>query len=169
VKIWFDTEFDEDGFTIDLISIGAVREDGATYYAETQFDPYKVNSWVRDNVLPHLHGPVKPRPQIAKELVEFAGPEPEFWAYYADYDWVALCQLYGPMLARPAGWPMFCRDVQQVADEARVRLSELHPQTGVEHHALADALWLREADLELRRVLRDQDLARTADLRDMNR
>jgi len=28
MKIWFDTEFYEDGRTIDLISIGLVREDG---------------------------------------------------------------------------------------------------------------------------------------------
>lgn len=29
MKIWFDTEFIEDGKTIDLISIGMVREDAA--------------------------------------------------------------------------------------------------------------------------------------------
>lgn len=29
MRIWFDTEFIEDGKTIDLISIGLVREDGA--------------------------------------------------------------------------------------------------------------------------------------------
>jgi hypothetical protein len=30
MKIWFDTEFYENGETIKLISIGMVREDGAT-------------------------------------------------------------------------------------------------------------------------------------------
>ena len=34
MKIFFDTEFIEDGKTIDLLSIGAVRDDGETYYAE---------------------------------------------------------------------------------------------------------------------------------------
>ena len=34
MRIWFDTEFIEDGRTVDLLSIGMVREDGATYYAE---------------------------------------------------------------------------------------------------------------------------------------
>ena len=35
MKIFFDTEFIEDGKTIDLISIGMVREDGETYYASS--------------------------------------------------------------------------------------------------------------------------------------
>ena len=34
MKIWFDTEFIEDGKTIDLISIGMVRQDSATLYFE---------------------------------------------------------------------------------------------------------------------------------------
>jgi 3' exoribonuclease, RNase T-like len=33
VKIFYDTEFIEDGRTIDLISIGMVAEDGREYYA----------------------------------------------------------------------------------------------------------------------------------------
>ena len=35
--------------------------------------------------------------------------------YYADYDWVALCQLYGRMLDLPGRWPMFCRDLKQLS------------------------------------------------------
>src|SRR5690348_9849105 len=106
-RIWFDTEFIEDGTTIDLISIGLVRSDGATYYAETdQWIPGKASQWVKDNVIVHLRGgdAIKPRDVIAREIVEFAGEKPEFWAYYADYDWVALCQLYGTMMQLPEGW-----------------------------------------------------------------
>jgi hypothetical protein len=72
----------------------------------------------------------------------WVGPEPEFWAYYADYDWVALCQLYGTMMDLPKGWPMYCRDLKQVADE---RGATLPPQQGTEHHALADAIWTKAA------------------------
>ena len=36
MRIWFDTEFIEDGRTIDLLSIGMVRDDGLEYYAEPQ-------------------------------------------------------------------------------------------------------------------------------------
>lgn len=142
MKIYFDTEFIEDGRTIDLLSIGLVREDGANYYAEpAETDRSRASDWVAENVLPHLAGPVKPRATIAAEIVEFAGDKPEFWAWYADYDWVALCQLFGTMMDLPDGWPMYCRDFKQVVDDCR---HYVEPQTGIEHNALADALWLAD-------------------------
>jgi hypothetical protein len=139
--IAFDTEFIEDGRTIDLLSIGLVRADGATYYAESaEADRSRANEWVVANVLPSLTGPIKPRAQIAAEIVRFAGPSPEFWAYYADYDWVALCQLYGRMIDLPDGWPMYCRDLKQHADEHGWQLA----QDDSRHNALSDALWIAE-------------------------
>jgi hypothetical protein len=144
-RLWFDTEFIEDGHTIELLSIGAVRDDGATYYAEfAEADHSRASDWVKANVLPHLTGETKPRAQVAEELVDFAGDAPEWWAYYADYDWVALCQLYGTMMDLPAGWPMYCRDLLQVADERGVDLSTL-PVGGGEHNALNDARWAKAA------------------------
>jgi hypothetical protein len=141
VRIYFDTEFIEDGKTIDLISIGLIREDGLTYYAESsEADLSRANDWVKSNVLVHLKGNSIPRAQIAKEILEFVGESPEFWAYYADYDWVALCQLYGRMIDLPKGWPMFCRDIKQEA----VRLGRDHAlpeQSSTEHDALNDAVW----------------------------
>jgi hypothetical protein len=144
MRIFFDTEFIEDGKTIDLLSIGMVREDGQMYYAEfAEADKRRASDWVKENVLPHLSGEVKFRQQVAKEIVEFAGKAPEFWAYYADYDWVALCQLYGTMMDLPEGWPMYCRDLTQLCDDKG--RPPLPPQTGAEHHALADAAWVRQA------------------------
>lgn len=145
MRFWFDTEFLEDGHTIQLISIGIVAEDGREYYAETEVARVLAGStdWLRDNVLPHLTGAEKSRFKIPGEIVEFMGEQPEIWAYYADYDWVALCQLYGRMIDLPKGWPMFCRDVKQLADmKGNPKLPE---QTSAEHHALADARWAREA------------------------
>jgi hypothetical protein len=146
MRFWFDTEFIEDGKTIDLLSIGIVSEDGREYYAEVaETDHSRASQWVKDNVIVHLQGNAKPRAQIASEIVAFVGGEkPQFWAYYADYDWVALCQLYGTMMDLPKGWPMYCRDLKQRADEqgGGVRLPE---QSGTEHHALADARWTRDA------------------------
>jgi 3' exoribonuclease, RNase T-like len=54
-KYYIDTEFAENGTTIDLISIGVVCEDGRKYYAQHS-DLYlkNVNSWVRDNVISQL-------------------------------------------------------------------------------------------------------------------
>ena len=143
-RIWFDTEFIEDGNTVELVSIGMVRDDGATYYAEVNGVDYsRADPWLHANVFPHLQGgaAVKSREMIRAEILAFAGERPEFWAYYADYDWVALCQLYGRMIDLPKGWPMFCRDLKQEAGAIN-----LPKQTaGIEHHALRDALWTRDA------------------------
>lgn len=141
-RIFFDTEFIEDGHTIDLISIGMVREDGRAYYAEPfETDHSRANDWVKANVLPHLAPNTlrKPREVIAAEIVHFVGTEPSFWAYYADYDWVALCQLYGTMMDLPLTWPKFCLDVKQLAVmKGNPRLPK---QQGPEHNALVDARW----------------------------
>ena len=144
MKIWFDTEFIEDGKTIDLLSIGMVREDGKTLYLESADCKRDMASdWVKDNVIPHLSGPIMSRSYIASEVKKFAGNAPEFWAYYAAYDWVVLCQLYGTMMDLPDGWPMFCRDLQQVRSEAGI--VELPLMDGQEHNALADAIWTKAA------------------------
>lgn len=149
MKVFFDCEFLEDGQTIDLISIGMVREDGKTLYrVSSEFNEYKAlkNAWLRDNVLKDkilMGGERHSRAQIAQDILGLVeGFTPQFWGYYADYDWVALCQLYGPMMALPTGWPMYCRDLKQVIDQTGIRPPE---QTGVEHHALADAVWIKEA------------------------
>jgi hypothetical protein len=168
MKFFFDTEFIEDGKTIDLISIGIVSEDGREYYAiSKEFDASKANDWVKENVLAHLpnveeiytqydrgYGPrtrvvkypaeYKTRAEIRDEVLAFIGQDkPEIWAYYADYDWVVLCQLFGRMLDLPKGWPYFCRDIKQVADSKGN--PKLPDQTTTEHHALEDAKWVRDA------------------------
>jgi hypothetical protein len=146
-KIWFDTEFLEDGETIRLISIGLVREDGAELYLETpEADALASDGdWLEANVKPHLRGGacVADREAMRSAIVEFAGEKPEFWAYYADYDWVVLCRLFGRMIDLPKGWPMFCLDIKQSAYLAGVQ--KIPKQVGGEHDALADARWNREA------------------------
>lgn len=143
MRIFFDTEFIDNGTTVDLVSIGLVREDGQEYYAEAaECDRDKGGEWVQANVIAHLTGPVRPRKQIAEDLVEFCGRSPEFWAYYATYDWLCLCQLYGRMLDVPAEWPNFVNDLQSIR-----YLNGIHyqpPQLSTQHHALNDAKWNRE-------------------------
>jgi hypothetical protein len=142
--IWFDTEFIEDGKTIDLISIGAVREDGAEFYAENaDCDLNRASDWVIANVFPSLKREWMPRLTIARTFREFAGEKPEFWGYYSAYDWIVLCQLYGTMMDLPKGWPMFCRDIKQEC--SRLGNPSLPIQGKSEHNALADARWNREA------------------------
>lgn len=67
MKVTYDTEFIEDGRTIDLISIALIREDGKEYYgivdcgtsrdgvtAPTHIDRACEHTWLRKNVIPSL-------------------------------------------------------------------------------------------------------------------
>jgi len=157
MRYWYDIEFIEDGKTIDLISIGIVAEDGREYYAiSTEFDEKKASRWVKDNVLIHLPGKriiapklrsiahYRTRSRIKKEVLSFIGDDkPEFWAYYADYDHVALCQLFGTMMDLPKGWPMYTNDIKQLCD--LLGNPKLPDQGKGEHNALDDAKWNKKA------------------------
>ncbi len=110
MRYFYDTEFIDDGYNIELISIGVVAEDGREYYAiSTEFNPDRAGSWVRANVLPKLPPPAsklwRSRAQIRADLESFFdvdGDEPiELWAWVGAYDHVALCQLWGPMTHLP--------------------------------------------------------------------
>jgi hypothetical protein len=150
MKIWFDTEFIEDGKTIELISIGMVREDGAELYLESsECDKSHASQWVVENVFPHLTGDTCTRAEIAKKVLAFAGEAPQFWAYYADYDWVVLCQLFGTMMQLPSHFPMFCRDLKQLFETIAIKKRGKLPMNGQHHNALSDARWCRDAFLSV--------------------
>jgi hypothetical protein len=149
MRYWFDTEFIEDGKTIDLISIGIVAEDGREFYAQnTDCDYGRASEWVRENVIaklaPRKHD-LKTKAQIKDAVLEFVGTnKPELWAYYADYDWVVLCQLFGTMMDLPKGWPMLAYDFRQWLDLNG--LSDIkQPDSPNSHSALDDARWLAHA------------------------
>ena len=149
MRYFFDTEFYEDGKTIDLISIGIVAEDGRELYAVSQdAQLHRVSDWVRANVLPRLptYGDTAwmSRAAIADAVKAFVIPEPEpdLWAYYADYDWVVICQLFGTMMELPKGWPMFCRDLKQLSVDVGSPKHPADPEG--EHNALVDARWNRD-------------------------
>lgn len=91
-------------------------------------------------------------------------PNPEFYAYYADYDWVVFCWIFGRMIDLPKGFPMYCRDLKQILDEKQDKLIIKHgdidivnikefdayPKQTNEHNALDDAKW----NLELYKFLK---------------
>lgn len=159
MKYFYDTEFHEDGQTIDMISIGIVREDGRSYYAvSSEADYHRIhdNSWLMNNVMdsiPYLVeksdgrpydtirpvGPnVRSRRKIRDDIVKFVGNDtPEFWAWYADYDHVVLCQLFGKMIDLPHNFPMFTRDLRQHWEYRGC--PQLPKQTEGKHNALDDA------------------------------
>ena len=118
----------------------------------------------------------KANSQIAKEIIDFCRPIsklakeagvdmviepvdfPEFYAYYADYDWVVFCSIFGTMMDLPKGFPMYCKDLKQSFDYKAERLNKIHgtplkstvdgiksspqyPKQTNEHNALDDARW----------------------------
>lgn len=169
MRFFFDTEFIEDGRTIDLISIGIIAEDNRQYYAiNRNCDLEKANDWVKQNVISQLpscnHPAWKTKDAIAFEVMAFLKQEneselyyhtfeslknlevtekPEIWAYYADYDWVCFCQLFGTMIDLPSCFPMYCRDIKQLCDD--LGNPQLPKQQEGEHNALQDAIWNKQA------------------------
>lgn len=144
MKYFLDTEFIEYPCSIDLISIGIVAEDGRELYAiSNEFDETKASQWVKDNVLSKIH-PNTPRFSkfrinlMVKEFVFAIDYEnPEFWGYYADYDWVVFFWLFGTMMKLPKGFPMYCNDIKQLCNS--LGNPQLPKMEGVDHNALDDA------------------------------
>lgn len=58
-----------------------------------------------------------------KDLKFVFNEVPEFYAYYADYDWVVFCWLFGKMMDLPKGFPMYCKDLKQTMDEKSLNIS----------------------------------------------
>jgi hypothetical protein len=172
-RFFFDTEFIEDGKTIDLISLGMVAVvrgpgpaapgvlsrhppkdpaepwvHGEFYVVNSECDHSRADPWVTEHVLTKLpanRGHWIPRQLIRERLEAFVRQYPppyQFWAYFADYDWVVLCQLFGKMIDLPKGFPMFCHDVKQEMSRLGFR-KEMLPSgdTTLDHDALHDAKW----------------------------
>lgn len=183
--IYLDTEFSEGFFkpigwlpkwfpgnkprwSIELISIGLVDDQGKEYYAiNRDFKRSRCNDWVKQNVLTKLPctvlenkeswwyrnygydcaqvlepNPVyKSIPQIKEDIIAFVidycevsdimgltggwddaqkewfkRNQVQFKAYYADYDWVLFCTIFGTMMDLPDGFPMYAIDIKQEMD-----------------------------------------------------
>lgn len=148
-----------DGREFYAVNADATRE--GTWWRPGLARRIRKHTWLMANVVPslpkphgdwNLHMPRKwlfdytnprvlERDVIAESVRKFllaAGP-PELWADYGAYDHVALCQLWGPMIALPDGIPMFTRDIQQEAARLGVPWDALPQQEAGHHNALADA------------------------------
>jgi hypothetical protein len=74
---------------------------------------------------------------------------PQFYGYFADYDWVVFCWLFGKMIDLPKGFSWYCIDLKQMLDEKGKTFMPLkdlknlkdYPKKTNEHNALADAKW----------------------------
>ena len=159
MKYFLDTEFIEYPNTIELISVALVHEDGKSIYAENADCDYtKAGEWVNRNVIPNLlfkdgnrnfekapdnslkiKAPLK---AIESLILGFIGcDKPIFYGYYSAYDWVVFCWIFGSMVELPKGWPMYCRDLKQLADGLNKPRFE-GPKN--KHNALTDARWNKE-------------------------
>lgn len=177
MRYYLDCEFLERPCTIDLLSLALVREDGEYLYVINQdCDLTQANDFVREHVIPNLdhpgtgpngetypippHVPRMSRFEIAYEVLKFVGGDskPQFKGYYADYDWVVFCWLFGRMVDLPKHFPFYCHDLKQTADEVRgfkgpdliARLKD-EVKAGKHghappHNALVDACFARKLD-----------------------
>lgn len=146
MNYYLDTEFSENGREIDLISIALVNDLGRSIcFTSSEFDleAAMAKPWLVENVIAQLPPRVlwKPRAEICAEIVKFVGadPKPRFWAWFAAYDWVLFCQLFGGMLNLPKKWPQHVMDLKQehvLAGSPRLPL-----QMEGQHDALEDAKW----------------------------
>jgi hypothetical protein len=170
MRYFYDTEFLENGKTIELISIGIVAEDGRELYLVNRDAPWRKirkHEWLMANVVPKLPQPhgdwinhmpkrwlidfnspyVRSRAAIAEAVERFLlgdqldRTDLELWADYGAYDHVVLCQLFGPMVALPPGIPMFTNDFQQAL--RRAGNPPLLRQVAGGHNALEDARYLK--------------------------
>lgn len=172
MRYFIDTEFYEEGTfgRLHPISVGIVAQDGREFYAELLFDRSlpPPDHFVRLHVLPQLcpynatrseaaayqqlyaiapddHHQLMPS-AFSHELLRWIGgdTEPEFYAYFADYDWVLFCQRFGTMVKLPEHFPMWCRDLKQMAWERgrdATWIKQHVPQPAGAHNALVDARW----------------------------
>jgi hypothetical protein len=184
IRYFLDTEFVEDGRSIELISIGIVSSDGREYYAVNEeindgevHGRIRRHGWLMEHVVPHLplvpgtyrpvaarspnagdpvgrfglelgHPDVKRHQWIAAEVRDFllAPGEPmELWTYYGAYDHVVMSWLWGPMVNRAKGIPMFSHDLMQLASSLGLDDSTFPKQEGALHNALEDARWTKQA------------------------
>lgn len=83
----------------------------------------------------------------------------DLYGYYADYDHVAFCWLFGKMIDLPAVFPMYCKSLKQMLDEkaikvpysydlelglTAIKLQHNFPKQQNEQNALEDARWSKK-------------------------
>lgn len=144
MKIFFDTEFIDNGKTIELISIGMVNElDEKLYCISSEFKESDCDDWLKNNVLSTLGNDKRiSREEIKNRILKFCGNEKiKFYGYYSAYDWVVLCQLWGRMIDIPHNFPYYCNDLIMFNKDIK--------QENGNHNALDDAIWVKKTYYEI--------------------
>lgn len=137
-----------------VLFVNPIR-DGSCLVAEEAMGNYRKLHNVKDNPIDRTNEVTFFRSMMALEYAR-----PDFYSYYADYDWVLLCSLFGTMMDLPDGFPMYCIDLKQMLDgkvKARYKTGDNKvnfdralehmidhpewPKNEGEHDALKDARW----------------------------
>lgn len=173
MRYFYDTEFLENGKTIDLISIGIVAEDGREYYAVNREAPWrriKKHDWLMANVvatLPQPHGDwinempkswpidfhnpaVKDPGQIRDEVRDFILPPRAVGSKAPDVELWAYYGAYDHVsFCQLFGTMMDLPDGMPMWTHELMQLWENagrpeNPSQAGEHNALEDARWNRK-------------------------
>lgn len=159
MKIFFDTEFTGLHQSTTLISIGAVAENGRSFYAElTDYDQSQVDNWIKENVIENMilgHGiettgdhvrvrNTKDRISLILRnwLEEFDSVE--MVSDCLAYDWVLFCELFGGAFGIPENVYYIPLDLSSLffargVDPDISREEFCGMQKGIKHNALWDA------------------------------
>ena len=81
---------------------------------------------------------------MADRIITFLANDsaPEFWAYVASSDWMALISLFGRLVDCPQGWPSRVHELKDEIERAGRSKQDLPQQDSkTAHNALDDALW----------------------------
>lgn len=160
MRVYFDTEFTGLHQNTTLISIGAVSDSGASFYAElTDYDRSQVNEWIKDNVIAHLqltcgapsmigfnHEMRGTRSQVATSLwnwLAFESSPIEIWSDCLSYDWVLFCNLFGDAFSIPKNVYYIPFDLSTALKikgiDPDIDREEFSGISGIKHNALHDA------------------------------
>ena len=112
------------------------------------------NKRIADKIRDFIYEPYELANAFIGGDLEFKDGDIEFYAYYADYDWVLFCSLFGRMIDLPKGFPMYCKDLKQMFDEKQIpyknspdpeladmKTNPKYPKKQNEHSAIDDAKW----------------------------
>lgn len=150
---YLDTEFNDKGDTLDLISIGIVSEDNKEFYRIcNEFNLFECDDFVKTNVLPNLgKAPWLSKKEIASDLINFLelnsinkeNKQIQFITYYGAYDYVILGSLFGKLVNLPKNINYFVLDIMQESFLNNIDISGL--ENSSPHNALEDAWWNKKA------------------------
>ncbi|MBD3318915.1 hypothetical protein GF342_03315 [Candidatus Woesearchaeota archaeon] len=135
----------------DLLSIALIKETGEELYLELEYEG-EVDDWVRDNIIPMLKGPKVSKKEAKQKILEFVGPSKPFMvAYVNQFDWMAICGLFGvfdvPFYWKPID---FCSILYSKGFDITLGIEKMALDVGIninnytKHHALDDTRLMKD-------------------------